>query len=212
MPPQFENNISPANEPVLLESPRKHTRLVCLTIVMILVGVLAIAFFWYHNKQAPVSSIENQSLTSSSSADQLAEWKTYTNTKYGISIEYPPYNTELKGLSENINVELLDNKEPEDGPNAFWIGVSQDIWRERYEKRESYKIGDECANNEQEMCKVYSLNPFVLKILENYAEPYPDPYKLVFPTDTFQLTVGPLPHSVTDEELDKIISTFKFTE
>lgn len=154
--------------------------------------------------------LETFKFTDSSSV--VSDWKTYTNTKYGISIKYPPYNNELKALNGNINVGVLDDTKPENGPSAFWVGVAQKIWHERYEKRGIFKIGDECVNDEQETCRVYSLNPFVLKISENYADPYPDPYKLVFPTEKFQLTVGPLPQNITDKELNQIISTFKFTK
>ena len=196
--------------------------IILVVVIVILVG--AVGYFALVKKSEPIAQqptpTSTQTITPTkppvsptpTTPSETANWKTYTNTKYGISIKYPPYNNELKALGGNISVEVLDDTKPEEGPGAFWTGVAQRIWHERYEKKGNYKIGDECVNNEQETCRVYSLNPLVLKILENYADPYPDPYKLVFPTEKFQLTVGPLPHNTTEKELSQIIFTFKFTK
>lgn len=51
MPPQFHNNLPPVNNQPQLEPSHKHTRLVLLTIVMILVGILAVGYFWYQNEE-----------------------------------------------------------------------------------------------------------------------------------------------------------------
>lgn len=64
MPPQIENQI-----------PKKHTQLVLLAIVMILVGILAVGYFVYQNQQivAPGTNDpiikQNQNITVATTTD-----------------------------------------------------------------------------------------------------------------------------------------------
>lgn len=88
MPPESQNNFRPANNPLPLELPRKHTRLILLIVAVFLVGILAIGYFWYQNKQTPVP-VKSQNLTVASSTNEFADWKTYTNEEYGFEFKYP---------------------------------------------------------------------------------------------------------------------------
>ncbi len=63
MSPQFENNVPAVNNQAPINSPSKHGRLILLTIVLILVGILAVGYFLYQNtvfvdKRPQILSIE----------------------------------------------------------------------------------------------------------------------------------------------------------
>ena len=150
--------------------------------------------------------------SSQSVGNETASWKTYTNAQYGIEIKYPPYNNDFRPAS-NIAVSLLDNAEPEDGPAAFWIKLSQDMWHKRLNSKNKSKVGDACIlDGENDLqCKVLSLNPYALLIKTRWASPIDFQYYVYLLTDNFELTIGPLPRDVSTETLNQILSTFKFT-
>lgn len=68
------------------------------TTILILVGILVIGVVaggaYYLGKQvspkpSPASIVTSQSTPSSVPSDEIANWKTYTDNKYGFSIKYP---------------------------------------------------------------------------------------------------------------------------
>ena len=150
MLPEFQNNVPPVNNPIQnnpvppaenplqLEPPRKHIRLILLTVIMILIGILAVGYFLYYKNSGICPAIagitnkngkcvfENQNLTiatstdstSSLQADQFADWKTYTNSQYGFVFKYPndwTINTSEKSVSLNSpeRIKLMDVEVPD---------------------------------------------------------------------------------------------------
>lgn len=105
MSPESQN-FPPVNSPVQLEPLRKHTRLSLLVLALILVGVLAVGYFWYQNEQSSMdkfipddSGLETRNLSVASSTNQFTDWKTYRNEKYGFEFKYP----------NNAQVSISDN-------------------------------------------------------------------------------------------------------
>jgi len=97
MPPQFQNNVPPENNPTLLESPRKHTFLIVLAVLLILTGIFGV---WYFLNPLPEDQTETTAIV-----NKFTDWKTYTNTEYGFEFKYPSTYT----------VKIFDKPEtPED--------------------------------------------------------------------------------------------------
>ncbi len=126
MPPQFQNNFQLANNPAQQEPPRKHTRLILLTVAMILVGVLAVGYFLYQSRQAP-APIESQNLTVASSANKFADWKTYRNDEYGFEFKYPSWLYQTSDPASNgIQVFFVEKTTLDRYPAGFDFGKAAD--------------------------------------------------------------------------------------
>ncbi len=88
-------------------------------LLLALIALLLIgggAYVYVHNKQANQSAIVSQTAQATSTA-QTSDLKTYTNTKYGFSFQYPPYfgtPKEFTGTSSKPNtpdsVDFLDGR------------------------------------------------------------------------------------------------------
>lgn len=85
MPPQFENNVPPVINPI---PPYKHTRLILFIILIIIIGLLAVWYFFtpqvVPNRYQRI--FPTQQITT---AEQLSDWRTYKNEKYGFELKYP---------------------------------------------------------------------------------------------------------------------------
>ncbi len=206
------NNSVPLSTPEYSAPGPKHLpKLVTWVVLILALGFVGYAGIWYWQDQQVGE--DYPVLFTPRPTDPTADWKTYTNTQYGIEIKYPPVNNDFNPVS-NIGVDLLDDTPPEYGPGAFWIGVSQKIWHDRLENKSKYKVGDACSplGEQETQCTVLSLNPYAMLIKVNWAEPINFQYSLLILTDKFEVTIGPLSRDVQNETFDQILSTFKFID
>lgn len=80
MPPQTENQVVP-------EAPKKPIRLLILTAIMIVMGLLSLWYLSCQKDRTP-DLVSNQNLVASSTPE-MTDWKTYRNEEYGFEFEYP---------------------------------------------------------------------------------------------------------------------------
>lgn len=89
-----ENVVLSQNQPILPEQPKQNNFLVILLSVLLLLSVSIAGFFAYQTQTLVKElTLLKSSPTLVSSAeptlDPTADWKTYTNAKYGFSFKYP---------------------------------------------------------------------------------------------------------------------------
>lgn len=114
MPPQIENQVPP-NTPPSIQNSHKHTRLVLLTIVMILVGIMAVGYFWYQTLTTPQFPNPNQESPSTFQARDISNWKTYRNEEYEFELKYP--NDWILESDKDKDSTSLDSPENFRNPN-----------------------------------------------------------------------------------------------
>lgn len=221
MPPQIEHNFPPINKPpasapIQKSAPKKHTNLVLLTILMILVGILAVGCFMYQS-WTPIGPMpsgffdyleknqENQNLTT---VDEFANWKTYRNEKYGFEFKYPkeltPTYTDDSGIVLNSNEKIkyvTEHPATEYSPN-FVINAEENpnnfSVREFFDGNHGPELFDEYGRDKEieiNGYKAYLTNPI-----------RSDGEFIVIPAKGYFITI----YGVSADE--QILSTFKFTK
>lgn len=113
MPPQFEHNVRPVSNPgpdnfISQKPPRKHTRLVLLVVLLVFVGVMAIAYFWFSLTLIGPGSVDIK--TPQPITNEFADWKTYRNEEYGFEIKYPSPFIEPGAGSKDIDFTYWSEK------------------------------------------------------------------------------------------------------
>lgn len=109
-----QNQIPPALANLPLS--RKHTRLVLLTILMILIGVVVVGYFWYQNEQNDLPA----TTTTTPTTDQFSDWKTYRNLEYGFEMKYPHWWNEREDLGRVVsNFEFFGTTEEGSTSDVF---------------------------------------------------------------------------------------------
>lgn len=107
MPPQIGNQTPPKIAPPVQNS-HKHTRLALLTIVMILIGILAVGYFMWSKIFVPIGPMPPE-FWDNVDLYRQADFKTYKSDKYGFEFKYPARLT----ITENNNgVVVLFHKIP----------------------------------------------------------------------------------------------------
>ncbi|MDO8639116.1 MAG: hypothetical protein Q7R43_06075 [Candidatus Daviesbacteria bacterium] len=88
--------------------------------ILILVGIVVVAlavggYLLYQNQVKPVPIVAPQPIAqTSTSPDETANWKTYTNTKYGYSIKYPnDWHIILPGKDGDKSINIQNYSESE---------------------------------------------------------------------------------------------------
>jgi len=152
MPPQFENNIPPVNNPIPENNPMQNTPvplkpshkyafLLTLTALLILAGVFGI---WYFSNPLPEEETEASAII-----NRFADWKTYRNEEYGFEVKYPSgfVYEERPDSIELVQFHSL---------NAFTGGIATKIYLEHSD----FKNFDDFAKDmkENEMSRVIKAN------------------------------------------------------
>ena len=109
------NNSAPPPTPQYSLPEHKHflnKKFAITFVILLLLGGSAYAGIWYWGNQQVANEVA-PTFTPRASAlpDSTADWKTYTNTKYGYSFKYPD-KLLLSTLGENINLShsiVFDN-------------------------------------------------------------------------------------------------------
>lgn len=193
MPPQTENQIVP-------EAPKKPIRLLVLTAIMIVIGLLSL---WYLSckKDENPDLVVNQNLVASSTPE-ISDWKTYRNEEYGFEFKYPE-GVLIEEDNKNVRIEKLnytDEKERLDA-NEFFI----ESWNFSLEELKSYKL----SNFKEGMLNGYKT--YEGDDLDAYISPLGPRMLFLSKNDlkvTFAIYTG---QGVEVKSLvDQILSTFKF--
>lgn len=88
-----EKNIKPSLEteviPTIIE-PKQSKWFLIVIIIAFITLLISSAIFYFQNKSQSSNNVNTKTtVTPSTSPDQEMTWKTYTNTKYNFSIDYP---------------------------------------------------------------------------------------------------------------------------
>jgi len=176
--------------------------------IAIIVAGAILAYQYFSKTQIPTPN--DQSNT------EIAGWKTYTNSEYGFKIEYPVvYNTKISNcfVYKKDGQKLNDAKSINIGDDdlltvqiCHFVGVASDFFQEdgfvslNIDNRNSYKKEFEIKGGGRGWYYVQE-----------------DAFNVIF-IDTFWAYSGEYPNTVADDKfrerkqtIDKIISTFKFT-
>jgi len=179
-------------------------RIVVLILAVLLIGV---GMYYSYTKQT------NQSLpTASVSPDETANWKTYTNTKYGYIIKYPASLNPLESQPDSTNLKVLSltyfSVTPE-GPDVtnFLVRVIKANLGEAVQT-----MKDEFQNSsfiyklvkEEKISSLLGYSGYRLE----YTSAQPGVNTLVFYTkEPYSYVI-----SADKSKIDQILSTFKFTD
>lgn len=87
MPPQTENNFFPTNNLLQQKPSRKYTSLIILVILLILTGIFGV---WYFSNPLPEEESNGSTLLTTS---KFADWKTYKNEQHWFEFKYPKDHT-----------------------------------------------------------------------------------------------------------------------
>lgn len=190
MPP-IENQTQSA-ENIAPQTPVNQTRLIILTVVMILLGLLVDTYFIFQNKSPVPSVVQNQIILTSATTttDQFVGWKTYRNEKNGFSISYPN-----SWFIQGTDVEPWVIQSTDFPNNVHGIGLPP--------------IGDMRINIANEPCKDYSTD-FVNE-KDNFQIDISEKTTCI---NNFQVTLDLWNKDPNFDQhkklLDQILSTFKF--
>lgn len=126
------------------------------------------------------------------------EWKTYNNSKYGFSLQYPAVMDKTFGFQISVN----DYSAIDDGPGAFYQRMGKTVWQSRLNNKNKYKVGDACLSTDNGettkkniSCIVFSLKPYAFKITRA------DATELDFALNNLDLLIIFPPNTVTDDVL-----------
>lgn len=95
--------------------------------IVILIGVVLLGYLFYSGKIALPQKQTDQPIAETSKVDETADWKTYTNTKYGFEVKYPNdwiMTDECDEKSENCgeNWKVVTSYVPALGPTGDYTG------------------------------------------------------------------------------------------
>ena len=109
--------------PIPVSSPSPKTPIIPSLLVLLVILLGSTAFLYYQNQQLKSMLASYQtpvaSPTPTVTPDLMADWKTYTNTKYGFSIKYPEKYTGGEGtVYENVAVFRISQP-----PDSSLLGI-----------------------------------------------------------------------------------------
>lgn len=237
-----ENNQTPPQSPVPEQNPIIPTPppvqkpnfklLIVAVVVVILLIASSVSAFYLLPKQAKVQpkSVEQIVPTQSPSPtlNPTVNWKTYTNSQYGISFKYPNYLRECcaisispnEGTSKNTIVKpitLGEVGENELGSgrrfNGLVVGIDTNTSNESFlnyfneQKQELKNVTNQ--DSTESNVKVGILSG---KMLQNYSPFGGTILYASFPNSKNVLVIGKTEASEGSfKDFDQILSTFKFT-
>ena len=83
------------------------------TVLVVIIIVLALAGYFGYKEYLP--SIQHDIFTLFPSLNPISKWKTYTNTKYGYSIQYPPEITYAERSNADVELYIASDTRSESG-------------------------------------------------------------------------------------------------
>ena len=96
----------PTNNSIQQKPYRKHTQLVLLAVLMILLGILAVGYFMYKNQQTSIP-IETKNIIVANTTDKFANWKTYKNKEYEFELQYPQNWVVKQAVDSETNIKSV---------------------------------------------------------------------------------------------------------
>lgn len=166
---------------------------VALIIIIVLAIVAVGGFYYYSQKSAQPKSAENS--TQATITDQMAGWKTYTNSQYGIELKYPTTWNIVKNPGDpSAIIELLDSEYPgkpdTDAPaNIFVVSTMTDS---EVKNISSGKLQENAGWSTTDFAGV--------------------PYKVVyFPSKDLKVVITVV-NETSKAVADQILSTFKYSK
>ncbi|MEK7517821.1 MAG: PsbP-related protein [Patescibacteria group bacterium] len=175
------------------------------------VVIIAIGAYTLGTKQSqPVvqNSVQATPIPSPTPVDETANWKTYTNTKYGFSLKYP--NDWFSNNCEGNEVLLLDPKEQilscaKEPLDPIVVSIDTAKTADEY-KNKLEKVGFRITNEE-------TISSSGIFYSVEKSEPAPGPNK--FSTIIVPVSMNIVLITINDQEYEftakQILSTFKFT-
>lgn len=144
-----ENNPSgPINTIKSTEEPKQNNFLISLLSILLLISVFIAGFFAYQTQKLVkelrvIGNKPEPTASPTQTPDPTADWKTYTNTKYGFSFKYPQPDelsskydkftdklVEINGLdSLIIKIEPINTTESD--PSIWWSKQAVDPFMKR---------------------------------------------------------------------------------
>ena len=77
---------------------------------LIVIGVIVVVVVFYFNQNSETPLVSQGSQTPEAMIeDEMADWKTYTNTEWGYSIKFPPNGRTANVVAGNTAPEALSN-------------------------------------------------------------------------------------------------------
>ena len=186
----------------------RYMRTKGFTPALVVVAILAIFLGGYYLGQQQIKlTLSSQSTVQppSSPADETADWKTYISTKYGYSLKYPINWKSLECNSASFGPDVASSCAT-DAPGALILTVENEI------KEPLISVATEFKVTERKTVNIGGENGEW--VLVEKVKPSPGADKIIVTavvhdgkTYTFNLS------DVNEKEnLDQILSTFKFTQ
>ncbi|HOX10956.1 MAG TPA: hypothetical protein P5323_02225 [Candidatus Moranbacteria bacterium] len=203
-----EENFTPNEQPIL--EPKKNN-IVLIVIIVAIVAITAgvIGFLLAKKTQAPATApAVTQPVTQTplaQPADENADWKTYTNTKYGFEFKYPADLITKEDLSGTVFGVSFSDK---NGMKNDQIALNQ------YKASELPSINSLIQQIKKDGLALSEPSEYLvsgikgLQIIENAPVPQ---YKVFIEKDSFTYIFSIANESPRLSEFNKILSTFKFT-
>ena len=162
-----------------------------------------------------ITQFSYKSLITPTPTDATANWKTYTNTVYGVSLKYPSSDEIKKCGGESTN-KLGQISGPADGTEKECVYTATSFVDLNFLKEpfESVVANDKTNNNSKGASTTISGKPayvVVHEVSSKNSEKNKNVYIKQSPTETIWLN-GRYDDSTSIALFDQILSTFKFTD
>jgi len=185
------------------QAPERHNSPMLLWfLILVLVGVAF--YFGYQNLQLRQMISQNQpppvsTRTPTTTPDPTANWKTYTNSEIGFSLNYPKEWIQQK--TNTPRVVSFDTKS--DSPGEFFVAYHTNI-----NDLSQWLL----ANQAGEIISTINLNNNHFSVIKGGALKASQEYAInVGANNYLRLVVEPYPNTnISDEVINQILSTFKF--
>jgi len=190
------------------------TTLILSIVIIILIGIIIIIQSGEKGITPEISQNEEKK-----EQEELADWKIYTNEKYGFKLNCPSHLTVKDWAYQTPNFELLiyigENKDIGDG--AVSIGIEKEInnLKQLYQKSFAPEIQEEDLKNVQIGKENYNAKKFSYKgeshelpedsdFLKYFIEHFDNLYQIHYDRKRES--------SISENDFNHILSTFQFIE
>lgn len=214
-----ENVVLPQNQPILPEQPRQNNFLVILLSILLLISVGVAGFFAYQTQMLVKELTAMKSASTPVSSEELkndpaSDWKTYSNSKYGLSLKYPSdwtiktdpiYSTNPRLVT--FDTKMSTNLQPMEYQNReFFIAHHNNIKDMASWIAENYQ-GATVVNN-------IKINNNDFLVINGGIQARAREYAIKIGENSYlRFVLEPVDkEDEFDELFDQILSTFKFTE
>ncbi len=180
----------------ILQGHFLNKKFVITVLVLIILGGIAYGTIWYWQKQQLASEVVPT--FTPRPTDDIANWKTYSNTQYGFEVKYPLTKIIVGDFNKNHSINIT-KPQGTDLLQIEFLNKNVDQIKNEIVSQRYLRITDEST----------TFNGSQARKLTYYPEIGNDPYTTIlvsYNDGTFKFTHGSSPEYI------KILSTFKFTK